>query len=891
MSTQNLRQRSQSKLQTAQGERTYYRLAQLEEEGLLDIARMPFSIRVLVENALRNLDGYLVTDEDVKAVAGWDPKSPPTREFPFMPARVLMQDLTGVPAVVDLAAMRSAIARRGGNYKKVNPLVPVDLVIDHSVQVDNFGASDAFRLNVQREFERNQERYTFLRWAQNAFDNFTLVPPGTGIVHQVNLEYLATVVAVRETQAGLVAFPDTVVGTDSHTTMINGLGVLGWGVGGIEAEAVVLGQPYYMQLPEVIGVKLTGALKEGVTATDLVLTIVEMLRKRGVVEKFVEFYGNGLSSLPLPDRATVANMAPEYGATCGFFPLDSVAIDFLRGTGRDEANVALVEQYAKAQSLFRTDDTPDPVYTDTLELDMGDVIPSLAGPSRPQDRVDLAGVKESFNAAFGNAQATAELEIGGQKSSIQDGAVVITAITSCTNTSNPSVMIGAGLLAKKAVEKGLRSKPWVKTSLAPGSQVVTDYLDASGLTPYLDQLGFQTVGYGCTTCIGNSGPLPEPVSKAIGDHNLSVAAVVSSNRNFEGRVHAEVKANYLASPVLVVAYALAGTVGIDMTKEPLGQDPQGNPVFLADIWPSQAEIRDTITASLNPEMYRARYKNVSTGPDEWVGLAAPEGDLYEWDPDSTYIQEVPFFDTLTNVLDELQDIKSARVLVMLGDSVTTDHISPAGAIPPNRPSSDFLVSKGITRSEFNTFGARRGNHEVLMRGTFANIRLRNALAPGKEGDWTTYLPEEELTSIFEAGQKYQANNIPTLVIAGKEYGSGSSRDWAAKGPLLLGVKAVLVQSFERIHRTNLIGMGVLPLQFKAGESAATLGLTGRETFDVTGIAQDFKPGQDVQVHVVREDGTAFDFTVLSRIDTQVELDYYRNGGVLHTVLRRMLAEG
>jgi aconitate hydratase len=891
MTQQNLQQKSRSALQTSQGEVGYYRLTALEEERLTNLSRLPFSIRVLLENALRNLDGYLVTKEDVMTVANWDPKSPSPREFPFMPARVLMQDFTGIPAVVDLAAMRSAIARNGGDYKKINPIVPVDLVIDHSVQVDYFGMPTAFQLNVEREFARNQERYTFLRWAQNAFDNFTLIPPGTGIVHQVNLEYLASVVTANQSRGELMAFPDTVVGTDSHTTMVNGLGVLGWGVGGIEAEAVMLGQPYYMQLPEVIGFRLTGALQEGVTATDLVLTVVEILRERGVVEKFVEFYGIGLSNLPLPDRATIANMSPEYGATCGYFPIDAITLEYLRGTGRTSDQVDLVEKYAKAQGLFRTDDTPDPVYTDNLELDMGDVTPSLAGPHRPHDRVVLSSVKDNFHTAFGHQGNKADLVIDGHKESLENGNVVIAAITSCTNTSNPSVMIGSGLIAKKAVELGLTSKPWVKTSLAPGSQVVTDYMDSSGLTPFMDQLGFHNVGYGCTTCIGNSGPLPDVVSAAISDSDLTVAAVLSGNRNFEGRVHSEVKANYLASPMLVVAYALAGTVDIDLNNDPLGQDNQGNPVYLRDIWPSQQEINDTISSSLNPEMFRARYGNVSTGPEEWSKLSVPEGDLYQWDPGSTYIQEVPFFKDISESIEEPGDILSARVLVMLGDFVTTDHISPAAAIPLTRPAGQFLVGEGVQQREFNTFGARRGNHEVLMRGTFGNVRLKNQLTPDKEGDWTVFLPEDEETSIFEAGTKYQEKKIPTIVIAGKEYGAGSSRDWAAKGPLLLGVRAVLTESYERIHRSNLIGMGVLPLQFKQGDSAASLGLTGRETFDITGIAGGLTPRQEIKIHAVREDGTSVEFGVLSRIDTQVEVDYYRNGGVLHTVLRRMLKEG
>ena len=891
MNQQNLRQRSQSTLQTPSGDVSYFRLAALEEAGLTTLASLPFSIRVLAENALRNLDGYLVTEEDIAAVAGWQPNSQSAREFPFMPARVLMQDLTGVPAVVDLAAMRSAMAREGGDYRKVNPIVPVDLVIDHSVQVDYYGIPTAFQMNVAREFERNQERYTFLRWAQSAFDNFTLVPPGTGIVHQVNLEYLASVVATGDSQGLTAAYPDTLVGTDSHTTMINGLSVLGWGVGGIEAEAVVLGQPYYMQLPEVIGFHLSGSLRDGVTATDLVLTVVQMLRAKGVVEKFVEFYGPGLRSLPLPDRATIANMAPEYGATCGFFPVDSITLDYMRGTGRDPAQVELVEHYARAQGLFQTADTPDPSYTDTLRLDMGEVVPSLAGPRRPQDRVVLGAVRDNFRDTFGASDDKTELEINGQTASLGSGDVVIAAITSCTNTSNPSVMIGSGLIAKKAVERGLRSKPWVKTSLAPGSQVVTDYMDAAGLTSYLEELGFQNVGYGCTTCIGNSGPLPDPVSKAVGENDLTVAAVLSGNRNFEGRVHADVKANYLASPMLVVAYALAGTVDIDLNSDPLGQDAQGNAVYLSDLWPSQEEIRDTVSGSLNPDMFKNRYSIVSTGPEEWRTLPTPEDDLYQWDPNSTYIQEVPFFANIGDDVKDTEDITGARVLVMLGDSVTTDHISPAGAIPASRPAGRFLSSKGIEQRDFNTFGSRRGNHEVLIRGTFGNVRLRNRLTPEREGDWTVYFPEDEETSIFEAGEKYQANGIPTIIIAGKEYGQGSSRDWAAKGPNLLGVHAVISESFERIHRSNLIGMGVLPLQFKPGDSADSLGLTGRETFDVTGIAGGVTPGQDVQIRASREDGSLVDFNVTCRIDNPVEVDYHRNGGVLHTVLRRMLREG
>jgi len=884
----NLKQKSLSRLQTTNGDFGYYKLSTLEDEGLVNLSNLPLSIRVLLENALRNFDDYLVKEDDIISVASWNPENISSREFPFMPARVLMQDLTGVPAVVDLAAMRSAMARQNGDYTKVNPVLPVDLVIDHSVQVDYFGMPTAFKMNVTREFERNQERYSFLRWAQNTFANFTLVPPGTGIVHQVNLEYLASVITERDSSDGPVIFPDTVVGTDSHTTMINGLSVLGWGVGGIEAEAVMLGQPYYMQLPEVIGFKFVGALREGVTATDLVLTVVEVLREKGVVEKFVEFYGAGLSNLPLPDRATIANMAPEYGATCGFFPIDSITIDYLRETGRTDEQLEVVEKYARAQGFFRTDDTPDPAYTSTLELDLNQVIPSLAGPRRPQDRVDLGLVKENFYGSFAVSNEEFEIELGNSKSAVKNGAVVIAAITSCTNTSNPSVMVGAGLLAKKAVEFGLSRKPWVKTSMAPGSQVVTDYLEKSGVSPFLEELGFHTVGYGCTTCIGNSGPLPDSISKAITDNDMTVAAVLSGNRNFEGRVHADVKANYLASPMLVVAYALAGTVDINLTSDPIGHNDNGVPVYLKDIWPSQNEIAETISSSLTPEMFRSRYSNIFNGSDEWNSLPTPEGDLYDWDDKSTYIQEVPFFKDFKEEISELKDINNARVLVMLGTSITTDHISPAGGISLNRPAGQFLISKGVEQREFNTFGARRGNHEVMMRGTFGNVRLKNQLTPDKEGDWTVFFPTDETISIFDASEKYQKENIPTIIIAGKEYGSGSSRDWAAKGPLLLGVKAVIAESYERIHRSNLIGMGILPLQFKDGETPASIGLDGTETFNFSGIADGFGPKVFINVSAKKNNGTSIEFSVHSRIDTQVEVEYYRNGGVLHTSLRRML---
>ncbi len=896
MTTQSHHNAARSVLHTSAGDLVYYRLGHLEEAGLVDLARLPFSIRILLENMLRNVNGETVFEEDVLTVAAWDPVSPPAKEFPFMPGRVLMQDFTGVPAVVDLAAMRSAMARAGGNPRRINPVVPVDLVIDHSVQVDYFATPEAFGRNVDREFERNRERYIFLRWAQRAFQNFSVVPPGTGIVHQVNLEYLADVVALREMPEGRVAFPDTVIGTDSHTTMINGLGVLGWGVGGIEAEAALLAQPYYMQLPDVVGFRLTGALREGVTATDLVLTVTQMLRRHGVVEKFVEYFGPGLSQLPLPDRATLSNMSPEYGATCGFFPVDDVTLEYLRGTGRDAAVVERVELYAKAQGLFRTDQTPDPAYTDVLELDMAEVVPSLSGPRRPQDRVGLGGMSGAFHSAFpeelaSGADKSVSVEVDGEAVSVGHGAVVIAAITSCTNTSNPSVMIGAGLLAKKAVEKGLARKPWVKSSLAPGSQVVTEYLDASGLTPYLEQLGFHTVGYGCTTCIGNSGPLEEPISNAINEESLVAAAVLSGNRNFEGRVHPEVKANYLASPMLVVAYALAGSVDMDLQTDPLGEDTGGAAVYLQDIWPSQQEIRETIAGSLNPEMFKERYGEVFVGPERWRALPTPEGDVYQWDPDSTYIREVPFFKEFSLDVEDPTDITGARALLILGDSITTDHISPAGSIPSRRPAGEYLKSKEVEPRDFNTYGARRGNHEVMIRGTFGNIRLRNRLTPEREGDWTAHMPDGEELSIYDAAMKYQEEGVPTIVMAGKEYGAGSSRDWAAKGPSLLGVKAAIAESYERIHRSNLVGMGVLPLQFQPGDSIASLGLTGRESFDVTGIdGTTIQPGQTARVRVVREDGSETSFDATVRIDTGVEVDYYRQGGVLQTVLRRMLRE-
>jgi aconitate hydratase len=910
-------------LETAAGKVTFYRIGRLAEHGVSDPSRLPFSIRVLLENLLRHCDGHLVTEEDVLALARWAPRDLPDREIPFMPARVILQDFTGVPAVVDLAAMRSAVKRLGGDPRRINPLVPADLVIDHSVQVDFFGTELAFHLNVEKEFERNRERYALLRWAQKAFRNFRVVPPGTGIVHQVNLEYLAKVVQTREVNGEVEAFPDTLVGTDSHTTMINALGVLGWGVGGIEAEAVMLGQPYDMRIPEVIGVRLTGRLPEGATATDLVLTITQLLRKKGVVDKFVEFFGPGLRALSLPDRATIANMAPEYGATCGFFPVDGETLAYLRGTGRDPDLVDLVERYTKAQGLFYDGQGPDPLYTDVVELDLGTIEPTLAGPRRPHDRVPLREVKRQFWESIASmlpspnpaqAQAVGRLEgeggvvapapaataapsapatwvsLDGQTVALGHGAVVIAAITSCTNTSNPSVMIGAGLLARNAVKRGLTVKPYVKTSLAPGSPVVVDYLRRAGLLPYLEALRFHLVGFGCTTCIGNSGPLPEPIAKAIREHNLVAVAVLSGNRNFEARIHPLVRANYLASPMLVVAYALAGRIDIDFEREPVGFDPNGQPVFLRDIWPSQEEIQGTIRESLDPEMFRARYARVFEGDERWRSLPVPEGDLYEWDPDSTYIQEPPFFREFSLELPPLQDIRGARVLAVLGDTVTTDHISPAGSIPVNSPAGQYLISRGVQPADFNTYGARRGNHEVMIRGTFANIRLKNMLVPGTEGGYTVYHPTGERMTIYEAAMRYQEAGIPLIILAGKEYGSGSSRDWAAKGTALLGVKAVLAESFERIHRSNLVGMGVLPLQFRPGENRESLGLTGFEIYDIEGIAQGLRPRQEVIVRARRADGTEIAFPAIARLDTPVEVEYYRHGGILPAVLRRILQE-
>ncbi len=856
--------------------------------------RLPYSLKILLENLLRHEDGKVVTADDIHAMANWDPKAEPSKEIAFTPARVLMQDFTGVPAVVDLAAMREAMKQLGGDPERINPLQPAELVIDHSVQIDVFGTADAVEKNAEIEYQRNQERYSFLKWGQKAFSNFKVVPPDTGIVHQVNIEYLARVVFAQENSGVLQAYPDTLVGTDSHTTMVNGLGVLGWGVGGIEAEAAMLGQPVSMLIPQVVGFKLTGKLPEGATATDLVLTIVEMLRKHGVVGKFVEFFGDGLDHLSLADRATLANMAPEYGATCGIFPIDEETLNYLRLTGRPEEQLALVEAYAKEQGLFRTAEQPTAAYTSVVELDISTVMPSLAGPKRPQDRVPLRHAKSLFNDALTSLKQERNIEsqavttnINGETVTLNDGAVVIASITSCTNTSNPSVMLGAGLVAKKAAALGLKAKPWVKTSLAPGSRVVTEYLQQAGLLKDLETLGFNVVGYGCATCIGNSGPLPQPVSQAIADGNLSACAVLSGNRNFEGRVHAEVRMNYLASPPLVVAYAIAGTLDIDLYNDPLATDKDGNPVYLKDIWPSQKEVQDTVRNSVNREEFVTAYADVYQGEAQWLKLASPEGQLFEWRDDSTYIKNPPYFEGMTATAGDIDDISGARVLALLGDSVTTDHISPAGAIKPDSPAGQYLQANGVAPKDFNSLGSRRGNHEVMMRGTFANIRLRNLLAPGTEGGITQHLPGGEQMSIFDAAMKYRDENVPLIVIAGKEYGSGSSRDWAAKGPRLLGVRAVIAESYERIHRTNLVCMGVLPLQFRDGETPASLGLTGREIFDITGLGDGTV--DEVSVVARDENGKETTFQVKVRIDTPQEVEYYRHGGILHYVLRQLAA--
>ena len=890
---------SLSKLEAKAGTFTIHRLSALEAAGFERLKSLPLSLRVLLESVLRQVDGRAITEGDVAALANWQPNAPKQPEVPFLPARVLMQDLTGVPAIVDLAAMRSALERLGGDPSRINPMLPVDLVIDHSVQVDFFASSEALQRNAEIEFQRNRERYEFLRWGTEVFDNFKVVPPATGIVHQVNLEYLAKVVLTKESDGGTVAFPDTLVGTDSHTPMINGLGVLGWGVGGIEAEAAILGQPLVMVAPEVVGFKLSGQLPEGTTATDLVLTVTELLRRHGVVGKFVEFFGTGLSSMSLPDRATIGNMAPEYGATVGYFPVDDETLRYLRLTGRDEDLIDLVERYYKAQGLFRTDDSPDPIYSEILELDLGTVETSLAGPRRPQDRIPMTQMKKAFReglteevsrGGFGvsaeAAEVTVSIRSNGHMEDIRHGAVVIAAITSCTNTSNPSVMVGAGLLAKNAVDRGLHVKPYVKTSMAPGSRVVTDYLQEAGLLEPLAELGFNIVGYGCTTCIGNSGPLAGEVVRAIREADLVTAAVLSGNRNFEARIHSNVRANYLASPPLVVAYALAGRADIDLATDPLGHDPSGEPVYLHDLWPSQEEIRSVIERSVSAEMFERSYQNVYVGNETWNEIPIDGGELYEWSEDSTYIQEPPFFLDLTPELPPLEDIQGARVLVWLGDSVTTDHISPAGAIPARGPAGKYLIERGVKPRDFNSFGSRRGNDRVMTRGTFGNIRIRNLLLEGVEGGDTMHFPDQERMSIFEAAIKYRERGTPLVVLAGTEYGIGSSRDWAAKGSALLGVRAVLARSFERIHRSNLVGMGVLPLEF---EGAAALGLTGHEMFDILNLG-DLRPGATVQVRAEQEDGSVIEFQSLARIDTPIELDYYRNGGILHMVLRQMLQE-
>ena len=878
---------TRSTLKTAKDRFDYFSLARLESQGIGKVARMPFSIRILLESVLRQVNGFDVREEDVHALCAWNSPQAKSRDFPFKPARVIMQDFTGVPAIVDLAAMRDAMGDLGGDPQRINPVIPVDLVIDHSVQVDLYASSRALAGNAALEFQRNRERYEFLRWGAKSFADFRVVPPATGIVHQVNLEYLARVVQTRPDAdgKGAVAFPDTLVGTDSHTPMINGIGVLGWGVGGIEAEAALLGQPLYMLIPEVVGMRMTGSLREGMTATDLVLTVTQALRKFGVVDKIVEFFGPGLDSLSVADRATIGNMSPEYGATAGFFPVDQKTIEYLQFTGRSPELVDLVERYCKEQGLFRGPAAEQPEYTTLLELDLSTVETSMAGPKRPQDRIPLSRAKSSWRdaaVAAGTERKSVEVELGGDRENLAQGAVVIAAITSCTNTSNPSVMIGAGLLARKAVQLGLRVPAYVKTSFAPGSKVVTQYLDRAGLSPYLEALGFHLVGYGCTTCIGNSGPLNPVISTAVLENNLTVVSVLSGNRNFEGRIHPEVKANYLASPPLVVAYALAGTMDIDLATEPLGRDHNGSPVFLKDIWPTLAEIDASVKASLTPEMFRSVYASVFSGDETWNRVKTPDEKRYRWEPDSTYIRKPTFFEGLTNRPPEIPRIRNARVLAVLGDSVTTDHISPAGNIPEKSPAGKWLKEHGVGVQDFNTYGSRRGNHEVMLRGTFANIRIRNKLVPGVEGGFTRHLPSAETLSIYDAAEKYRAEGVPLLVIAGKEYGSGSSRDWAAKGALLLGVRAVIAESYERIHRSNLVGMGVLPLQFQAGESAASLGLSGEEVYE---IETTEKPGQTLAVTARDASGAEKRFSVRARIDTPIELSYYLNGGILPTVLR------
>jgi aconitate hydratase len=894
---------SRSKLTVNGSDYTIFRLDALEKAGLTVLDHMPFSIRILLESVLRQINDYTITEEHLLQLSKWEATRADRSEVPFLPARVLMQDFTGVPAVVDLAAMRSALARLGGDPKLINPQVPVDLVIDHSVQVDFFASPEALQRNAEIEFNRNRERYEFLRWGKEAFENFSVVPPATGIVHQVNLEYLSKVVVTHKKDGELIALPDTLVGTDSHTTMVNGLGVLGWGVGGIEAEAAILGQPLVMVAPDVIGFRLSGQLRDGATATDLVLTVTQMLREFGVVGKFVEFFGPGLSEMSLPDRATVANMSPEYGATAGFFPVDEQTLHYLRSTGRDEELIELIERYCKEQGLFRTEKTPEPEYTALLELDLNSVETSLAGPKRPQDRIPLSEMKTAFKQVLvaptgeggfsldpSGLDRKSVIGTNGTSAEIRHGTVVIAAITSCTNTSNPSVMVAAGLLAKNALERGLQVKSYVKTSLAPGSRVVTDYLREGGLLDPLAELGFNVVGYGCTTCIGNSGPLSSEVVKAINQEDLVVSAVLSGNRNFEGRISPHVRANYLASPPLVVAYALAGTTDIDLATEPLGEDRNRRPVYLSDIWPSQEEIQSVKSRSLSPEMFQHRYADVYSGNETWNAIPTSGGDLYAWSEESTYIQEPPFFVNLSQKIRPIEEIHSARVLVHLGDSVTTDHISPAGAIPVDNPAGKYLIEKGIQPRDFNSFGSRRGNDRVMTRGTFGNVRLKNLLVPGVEGGVTLHLPDGRQMSIYDAAQEYRREGTPLIVITGKGYGAGSSRDWAAKGTLLLGVKAVIAESFERIHRSNLIGMGVLPLEYIDGENADRLGLSGREEYDILGLNEDLVPGATLQISAHSEDGSSINFNVHVRIDTPIEIDYYRNGGILHTILRQLLKD-
>lgn len=891
-------------IKTNQGEFAIFKLKELEKQGVTNLGKLPFSIRIMLEAVLRQCNEVEITSDDVNNLASWKPALDQKLSFPFRPARVIMQDFTGVPAVVDLAAMRSAMARLGGDPQKINPVIPVDLVIDHSVQVDFFASPDALQRNAEIEFLRNRERYEFLHWGQQAFDNFRVVPPATGIVHQVNLEYLAEVILTRSGDEGPpTAFPDTLVGTDSHTTMINGLGVVGWGVGGIEAEAAMLGQPVDMLIPEVVGFRLSGELKEGITATDMTLTVVQMLREKGVVGKFVEFFGPGLDNLSLPDRATISNMAPEYGATIGFFPVDEETLRYLALTGRSAALIELVEVYCKEQGLFRNSDTSAPEFSDLLELDLSQVETSLSGPKRPQDRTTLVEMQRKFKSDLvapvseqgfelqeDKVNQRVTIGVNGSTAEMGHGSIVIAAITSCTNTSNPSVMIAAGLLAKYAVEKGLTTKPYVKTSLAPGSRIVTDYLERAGLMDPLAELGFNLVGYGCTTCIGNSGPLSGEVVKGITSGDLVAAAVLSGNRNFEGRIHPYVRANYLASPPLVVAYALAGTVDIDLQNEPLGEDGQGNPVYLKDIWPSSAEINQQVANSIQPEMFTTKYSDVFTGNKVWSNIKGSEGDIYQWEEDSTYIQEPPFFTELTPEISPIEDIHGARVLAVLGDSITTDHISPAGAIPADSPSGKYLIDRGTKLRDFNSYGSRRGNDRVMTRGTFANIRLKNQMVPGVEGGYTRFIPDGDRMSIYDASLRYKEQNVPLLILAGKEYGSGSSRDWAAKGTLLLNVKAVIAQSYERIHRSNLVGMGVLPLQFAPNEGVEQLGLSGEELFDIVGLSDEISPLSTVTILAEKENGDQLQFAVTVRLDTDLEVEYYRNGGILHKVIRDMLAD-